>query len=176
MSEPKIEYKRERPTTISLLESKLARAELRARDMLQKLEVALVRCGYTRDCLYNSRHAGYTGRGEKGVVLHWKDGQILIGRGLARGDNGKVIKPFRANMPATVKRMTARDLALIARHLSPFVDALENNVRHQLEELQKATETIQGFIDRIEADPMPSDTPAQMSEDPEVEMPEEALE
>jgi len=192
MNQPKIEYKNRRAkvdhktqrarasarqdTTISLLEAKLRKDENTAREMLTTLELALVSCGYVRDGIYNSRQARHTGAQERAVILHWREGKILMGRGLAKDDRGKLIRPLRANLPASVRGMKVHDLTLVARHLAFFVDALEDNVRHQITELRNATELLQGFIQRIEADPKPSENPAQMSEDPEVGIPEDPSE
>ena len=133
-------------------------------------------CGYIRDGTYNSRQANYTGRQQRGAVIHWRGGKILVGRGLARDDKGTTIKPYRVNDPVSVVGMKAHDFMLVARHLAPFVDALENNVRHQVKALEDAAFKVQEMLRRIENDPMPSDEPAQMSEDPDVEVPEEASE
>jgi len=181
MSDPIIEHKQRPPrprqdTTISLLEAKLRQTERAARAMLRDLEEALVRCGYTRDGVYNSRQAGWTGPRQRGTVIHWENGKILLGRGLKKNTNGKLVKPYECNEPIAVGQMFGNDLIQVASHLVPFVDALENNVRHQVKALEDAVLKMQEMLQRVESDPMPSETPSQMSEDPDVEMPEKASE
>jgi len=153
---------------ISLLEARLAQGEEAAREMLRRLEKAMVRCGYVRNGVYNSRDAGFSGRRDHAVVIHWKDKRIKLGRGLKKGKDGKALRSegrYLPNPTIPVDHMLAGDLITVAHHLAPFLDSLEGKVRHQLEQLTKATATIQAMLDRIEAEPLPSDTPAQMSED-----------
>lgn len=168
--EPVVENKdRPRATAISLLEAKVRAGEKEARRLLRTLERALVRCGYVRDGIYNSRQAGVTGRHERAVVLLWRDGKILLGRGLARHPDGNLVKRkdggHEANPPASSTGMSAGDLVTVAHHLAPFVDALEGHSRHLAEALGRACETIQAMLDTVERSPLPSDEPAQMSED-----------
>ena len=153
---------------ISILEAKLARCEVEAREMLHQLERALVRCGYVRDGIYNSRQAGWSG-GEYPCVIYWRNGKIMLGRGLQKKPGGKLVRDLAGRPmpepPVPVGHMQSRDLVRVAHNLSPFVDSLENGVRHQIRDLEKATEIVRAFVERIEADPRPSDEPAQMSED-----------
>lgn len=166
MRKLQIEHKRpqnhpRQDTTISLLEASLRQQEHASREMLKSLEKALVRCGYTSDYAYNSR----TLRCWEGshILLYWKGGKILLGQGSTKKrEEGK--KPsYTRNEPLPVKNMSGRDLLRVASHLVPFVDALESSVRHQIRALQDAMATIQSLIDRVEEDPQPSDTPAQVT-------------
>ena len=178
MTEPLIEHKHRQPrprqsTTISLLEARLTRGESEAQKMICKLADAMVSCGYRRDGSYNSRQAGYTGRRDRGTVLLWRNGKILLGRGLEKQRDGKLQTDgagrYISIPPVPPRDWTANELINVAQHLAPFLDALENNVRWQVEQLSKALETIQSVLGRVEADPQPSDEPAQMSENPELE-------
>lgn len=176
MTEPKIENKNQRPTTISLLEARLARGESEAQKMVCRLANAMVRCGYTRDGIYNSRQAGYSGKDRPGVIIHWSNGKILLQRAPKKSRKGVVIetdghgRPIYPE-PVHPRDWTAPELIRVAQHLAPFLDSLENNVRWQIEELEKAVQTIESVLARVEADPRPSDEPAQMSTDPEVDVP-----
>ena len=168
MTEPIIEHKHRQPaprrdTTISLLEARRVQGEREAQKILNQLEQAMVRCGYTSDGIYNSRQAGWTSRRERATVILWRNGKILLGRGLKTDQSGKAKRPYEANEAVSARQMSARDLICVASHLAPFLDALEANVRHQVEALAKATETLQAMLDRVEADPRPSDAPVQMS-------------
>ena len=155
---------------ISLLEAKLARCEVKAREMLHQLEKALVRCGYVRDGIYSSRRAGDVPQSPYSCTILWRNGKILLGRGLQKKHTGKLVRDSAGHPvpepPVPVGHMQSRDLVRVAHNLSPFVDSLENGVRHQIRDLEEATEIVRAFIERIEADPRPSDEPAQMSEDP----------
>lgn len=161
--EPKIEYKNQRPTTISLLEARLSRGENAAQKMVCKLADAMVRCGYTRDATYNSRHAGFTGLRDRAVVLYWRNGKILLGRGPKRKRDGTPEKDKQGHIlypdPLHPRDWTAIELVMVAHHLPAFLDSLEGNLRWQIEQLAKATQTIQEFLDRVKADPRPSDIP-----------------
>lgn len=176
MTKPIIEHKHRQPrprqdTTISLLEARLTRGESEAQKMVCALADAMVRCGYTRDGVYNSRLANYSGKRERATVIIWRNGKILLGRGLKKERDGTPERTkhgaFVPNDPDHPRNWSAHDLINVAHHLAPFLDALENNVRWQVEQLEKAVETIQAVLDRVEADPRPSDEPAQMSEDPD---------
>jgi hypothetical protein len=134
--------------------------------MICNLAEAMVVCGYSKDGIYNSRTANYSGRRGRATVLYWRNGKILLGRG-----GTKIGKDYKANPPVHPREWTAHELINVAQHLAPFLDALENNVRWQVEQLEKAVQTIQEVIGRVEADPKPSDQPAQMPEDPEVDGP-----
>lgn len=169
-SDPVIEHKHRQPrpiperpnTPISILEAKLSRSEGEAQKMLCLLAKAMVRCGYTRDGVYNSREAGWTGRRGRATEILWEGGKILLGRGWVRSDRtGKPERPYTRNKPASVQEMNAYELIQVASNLAPFLDTLENNVRHQVDALQNALKTIQGVLDRVESDPQPSDTPGQ---------------
>ena len=169
MSELVIEHKHRQPrprqdTTISLLEAKLTKEEQAAKDLLKNLEIAMVRCGYVRDGIYNSRTANWSGRRDRATVLYWRDGKILFGRGYKKNKKGKVIEPYEEIPAVPVQQMSSHQLAKVANNLAPFLDSLEGSVRHQIEALQLAMETVQKMIDRVEGDPQPSDEPAQMSE------------
>lgn len=160
-------------TPISLLEAKLTRGEQEAQKLVCQLADAMFRCGYTRDGTYNSRSASFSGRRDRATILYWRKGKILLGRGVKKDKHKKPITDSKGHPvyhdPLHPREWTANELIDVALHLAPFLDALENNVRHQVEQLQKATQTIRDLIDRIDGDPQPSENPAQMSEDPEVE-------
>jgi hypothetical protein len=161
MAEPTVEYKRKRLTTISMLEARVTRGEAAAKTMLHRLEEAMVRCGYLRDGIYNSRNPNDSHlRQPRSTVLHWKGGKILLGTGVNRIKGGG----YEPNPLIPVARMHGHDLVRVASHLAPFLDALEGHARHLLKALEDATATIRSLIDRIEADPMPSDEPAQHDE------------
>jgi len=172
MAEPIIEHKYKQPrpkvrqdTTISLLAAKLVKGEQAARALLHQLEDAMVRCGYTRDGVYNSRTAGWSSKQHgRCTVIIWEGGKILLSQGLVK-DKGNVKRPFERNRPLTVSAMNAHHLIQVAGNLAPFLDALENNTRFQVEALEAAAETIRALLERVERNPQPSETPAQ--HDPE---------
>ncbi len=120
------------------------------------LEVALVRCGYVRDAIYNSRFAGFSGRKEKPTIMHWVGGKILLG---ARGkdNDSRIGYEF---ITLSVGKLDAKQLVHVALHLSSFVDALEGNSRHLLTDLERACERVQALIDRVSEDPQPSASPS----------------
>lgn len=141
MSEPKIEYKtRQNPTTISLIEEKIRRREAQARVQVHRLEKALTRCGYTRDCHYRD------GRGSPGrpaTVLFWAKGKIQMAQGKDRD-------------MLDVDKMSVRQLLRLADHLPRLVDEMERSSRWLLQSLEAALTKLDSFIQDIEADPQPS--------------------
>jgi len=142
------------------VQARIARGEVEARAMLHALEQAMVRCGYVRDGVYNSHIVRFSGQHGRGTVLLWRSGRIWLGRGFRESQKG----PREANPPLPVDKMLADDLVRVADHLAPFLDALEGHSRHLAADLERAVETVRGFLERIQADPRPSDSPAQMSE------------
>lgn len=165
MNEPKVEQNHRpepRQNSISSLEAQFTKGEVGARALLVLLEKAMVRCGYRRNGVYNSRYVKWAPPGGKPTVLIWRHGKILFGRGVKKDHNGKAKQPYESIPPLGVERMMAPELIRVAEHLPPFLDSLEDHVRHQVKALQKVVETIQEFLDRVEDDPQPSKTPAQM--------------
>lgn len=138
----------EREEPISLIEAKIAQGEQEARRLLHMLEQAMVRCGYTRDGTYNSRYAKYTGREQRPTVIFWRDGRILL---YAQSDS---------DLP--VDEMGVYHLIDVAHNLAPFLDALEGHSRHLVTAIRNACASVQTLIDSINAEPRPSDNPAQM--------------
>jgi len=155
-------------SSISILEARLERCEVKAREMLHRLEEALVRCGYLRDGTYSNRRADGPQQPYSCTIL-WRDGKIALGRGLQKKYTGKLVRDSRGRpvpeAPLPVDEMTSRDLIRVAHNLAPFFDSLENGVRHQIRELERAAEIVRAFLERIEADPQPSDEPARTTED-----------
>jgi hypothetical protein len=121
------------------IEAKLTRGESEAQKMVCKLADAMVRCGYTRDGVYNSRHAGFTDRKERGVVLHWSNGKILLSRGAKRHRDGTIVKGDDGRVvyhePVHPREWTVDEFITVALHLSPFLDSLENGLRWQIYEI-----------------------------------------
>ena len=111
MAEPVIEYKdRRKPTSISLIEAKIRRKEVQARSMVKRLETALVRCGYTRNCQYRDI-PGHVGT--RAVILIWSNGQIRL-----PADRGKPL--------LTVDDLSGHQLLKLAQHLPYLVDEPEH--------------------------------------------------
>lgn len=129
-----------------------------AREMLLRLESALRKCGYHRSDLYNSRLSEWGKGGKYGVCIEWTGTKIFIfqvkaeyrGKQMKAKDRGKT----RERVP--VVRMNEYQLLAVAHHLEGFVDHLEQSTRHMLKALVEATEKLQDFVARIEADPQPA--------------------
>jgi len=141
MPEPKVEYKNRRDTPISLVETKINRAEAKAQQALVRLELALVRCGYTRPCRYCDRPGG---PGRPATVLIWDNGKIQMAQGKG--------KPLLG-----VKELGTSQLLRVADHLPAFVDEMERNSRWVLKQMLDALDKLEKFVEQIEADPQPSE-------------------
>ncbi len=122
---------------------------LEARRLLKKLEVALVRGGYVRDDIYNSRHHG--GNGHRGVYIEWLNGHIRLVR--KNRDQSENAEPW-IYIPVT--EMNEYGLLVVADNLEKFVDHLEDSTRHMRDALIKVTEKMKEFVDRITDDPQPT--------------------
>lgn len=133
-----------------------------ARGMLMRLESALRKCGYQRPGTYRSLHSEWS-RGSRapGVVIVWTGTTMHLfrkKRGYEPVLNSKGKPKFDRNAydRVPVRRMDEYDLLAVAHHLEGFVDHLEESTRHMLQALVEATEKLQKFVERVEADPQPA--------------------
>lgn len=154
MSEPTIEYKGRQRGKMHDLHRERRAQEHRARKMLKQLEQALLSCGYQYDGVYNSRRAGYTGLRQRATVIEWRDGKIALGVPGGKKDKKSPHKTLRFR---PVDEMGCLHLIQVARHLAPFVDHLENSLRHQVDELTRSIEIIDRMIEAVKGDPQPAE-------------------
>lgn len=144
---------------ISLLEARVTRGEAQAREMLHRLEAALVRAGYTRDGRYSKRWPRpLKGKSIYGAtVLYWEGGKLYYGS-------------YGRPQKGSVDELSTYELLFVAEHLIYLVDALEENTRHLHSRLVKALDDLDAFIKRIEAEPRPTEgEPVELEHDHEGE-------
>ncbi len=138
------ELDRKMSEPISSVEAKILKEQAEAIRLLGLLETAMVRCGYSREGIYNSRMQRFSGPREPSTVLFWKGGKILLS--VAKKDD-----PRDGSLVAGIRGMTPGQLLRVAHHLSPFLDKLEEGSRHLLKELTEAAQKIRNLIEDVEA-------------------------